>query len=266
MDQLSSDLSVQLVGAVCTALMQAGVPNATTQACAVNDPRFTHNGRVEILLSTQGIGHSGDAGQRPKNNTALAWLAVAALLVFAAIGPLAAAAPPTRLDEACSKSTNSIQQLATIDHAGDTSFQCLGLSLDGDRITAIRLETHRFATTGPDGASEDVKTVEFSLAVLASSHGVVLDGIPGHDAILLQGHFSTPPDKAELVTSYLYNGFINEYRSCVITLDRTPNAGWRLVNRFGQTIAHIVVRTRQLPLLGMFGIANLEGACTQHDR
>jgi len=199
-------------------------------------------------------------------NAVIAGLAVAVPLVFAAIGPQAAAAPPVRQDEACAKSTNSIQQLATIDHVGDTSFQCLGLSLDGDRITAIRLETHHPATTGSHAASEDVKTEEFSLAVLASNHGVVLDGIPGHDAILLQGHFSTPPDKAELVTSYLYNGFTGVYRSCVITLDRTPNAGWRLVNRFDQTIAHIVVRTRQIPLLGMFGIADLEGACTQIDR
>jgi hypothetical protein len=34
-----------------------------------------------------------------------------------------------------------------------------------------------------------------------------------------------------------------------------------LVNRLDQTISHIVVKTRQIPLLGTFGIANLEGAC-----
>jgi len=29
---------------------------------------------------------------------------------------------------------------------------------------------------------------------------------------------------------------------------------------------HIVVRTREIPVIGMFGIANLEGACTHHER
>ncbi|MBV8167941.1 MAG: hypothetical protein JO021_14190, partial [Alphaproteobacteria bacterium] len=66
-----------------------------------------------------------------------------------------------------------------------------------------------------------------------------------------------------LVASYLYNGFTSEYRSCPITLDRTPDEGWRLVNRFDQTISRIVVRTREL-LVIPYGIANLEGACTRH--
>jgi hypothetical protein len=65
-----------------------------------------------------------------------------------------------------------------------------------------------------------------------------------------------------LVTTFLYNGFTSEYRSCQITLDRTPNAGWRLVNRLDQTVSHIMVKTREIPLIGTFGIATLEGACT----
>ena len=53
MDQLYSDLSVQRINAVRTALMRAGVPNAAIQGGVVNDLQFTHNGRVEILLSTR---------------------------------------------------------------------------------------------------------------------------------------------------------------------------------------------------------------------
>ena len=99
------------------------------------------------------------------------------------------------------------------------------------------------------------------MEAVESSRGAVLDGVPGHDAIVLRGHVSAPPGKSELVTSYLYNGFTSEYRSCRITLDRTPDAGWRLVDRFDRTISHINVRTREMPLIGAFGIANLEGAC-----
>jgi hypothetical protein len=97
--------------------------------------------------------------------------------------------------------------------------------------------------------------------VIESTRGAVLDGVPGHDAIVLRGRFFAGSGKLELVTSFLYNGFTSEYHSCEITLDRTPVTGWRLVNRLDQTISHIVVKTRQIPLLGTFGIANLEGAC-----
>jgi hypothetical protein len=52
------------------------------------------------------------------------------------------------------------------------------------------------------------------------------------------------------------------YQCCPVTLDQA-DVGWRLINRFEQTVWHIVVRTRRIPVIGMFGIANLEGACTQ---
>jgi hypothetical protein len=193
----------------------------------------------------------------------MAALALAGSPFLAATAPGDAIAAPVRLGRTCSHSTNSMQQLATIDNAADAKFQCLGLSLAGDRVTAIRLETHDFASN--DGRAEQVKIAEFPLAVVESSHGAVLDGVPGHDAIILRGHFSRPEGKAELVTIYLYNGFTSEYRSCHITLDRAPGAGWRLVNRLNQIVSHIVVKTREIPVIGTFGIAKLEGACTRLD-
>lgn len=197
--------------------------------------------------------------------TALAGIAVAALAgspVFAAIGPANPGPVAGQPTEACANSSKSLKQLAMIDNASDGSFQCLGVSLEGDVVKAIRVETHSFSSAARYKDSERVKIEEFSQAVIESSHGAVLDGVPGHDAIILTGHFSAPSGRSELVTTFLYNGFTSEYRSCQITLDRTPKTGWRLVNRFDQTISHIMVKTRQIPLIGTFGIANLEGACT----
>ncbi len=135
--------------------------------------------------------------------------------------------------------------------------------VDGDAVTALRLETHRFASARRHADGERVEVTEFPLAVIESHRGAVLDGIPGHDAIILHGTISASSPKTELVASYLYNGFTSEYRSCSITLDRTPDRRWRLINGFDQTISHIVVRTRDMFVIGPFGIANLEGACTQ---
>jgi hypothetical protein len=192
----------------------------------------------------------------------IATLALAGLSVQAATGPEASAAVPSRQSGICADSTASIKQLATIDNNRDGTFQCLGLSMDGDAVKGVRLETHRFVSTGERTESEQVKITEFPMAVVESSHGAVLDGVPGHDAIILQGHFTTPAGMATLVTSYLYNGFTSEYRSCRMTLTRAPDASWRLVDRLDHTVSHIVVRTREIPLIGAFGIANLDGACT----
>jgi hypothetical protein len=195
----------------------------------------------------------------------LAGMVVAGLAgcpVFAAIGTGDPGAAPGQATETCANSTKVLKQLATIDNATDGSFQCLGVALDGDAVKGIRVETHSFGSAARHKDSERVKVEEFSPAEIESGHGAVLDGVPGHDAIILRGHFSALSGRSQLVTSFLYNGFTSEYRSCQIALDRTPNAGWRLVNRFDQTISHIMVRTRQIPLIGTFGIANLEGACT----
>jgi hypothetical protein len=166
----------------------------------------------------------------------------------------------------CANTGNSVYPLVTIDNAGGDSFQCLGLSLQRGVVSGIRVETHHFAVSGRQPAAMEVSINEFPLSVVESSQGAVLDGVPGHDAIVLRGHFPKSPDRVELVASYLYNGFTDEYRSCSITLDRAANGGWRLLNRFNQTVSHIAVRTREIPVIGAFGIADLEGACTPRDR
>jgi hypothetical protein len=196
----------------------------------------------------------------------IAALVLAGSPVLAAIGldpPVLEAGRPGAI---CANSSASIWQLATIESGQDPKFQCLGLSLDGDIVKAIRLETHNFASARRRPDAERIEIAEFSPAVVESSRGAVLDGVPGHDAIILKGHLTAPPAKAELVTTYLYNGFTNEYRSCRITLEQAPDAGWRLVNRDDQPVLHIEIKTREMPMIGTFGIAILEGACTGRDR
>ena len=196
---------------------------------------------------------------------ALAGFAVALLAGFSvskASGGANAPAVPGRPSETCAKSNASFTQLAMIDNETDGSFQCLGVSLDGGTIKAIRVETHRFASPARRKETERVTVEDYPEAVIESSHGAVLDGVPGHDAIILRGHLSPSSGRLELVTTFLYNGFTSEYRSCEITLDHSADGGWHLVNGRDQTVSHIMVRTREIPLIGTFGIATLEGACT----
>jgi hypothetical protein len=175
--------------------------------------------------------------------------------VLAGIGAENPLHAPARPDLTCSRSTSSTRQLAMIDSTSQGGFQCLGVSLEGHTVKAIRLEAHRFA------ALQQVKVTEFPPTTVESNHGAVLDGIPGHDAIILHGNFSTPSGKPELELSFLYNGITGEYHTCQLSIDRTSETGWRLVNSLDQPVSHIVVRIRQLPVIGIVGIADLEGAC-----
>lgn len=52
-DWRTQDLSTGRVGAVRAALMDAGVPGYKIQQGTYNDQRFSRDGRVEVLLSTQ---------------------------------------------------------------------------------------------------------------------------------------------------------------------------------------------------------------------
>jgi hypothetical protein len=182
--------------------------------------------------------------------------------VLAGIGAEHPAITAARANQGCTNSTLSIRQLAMIDHTSDGGFQCLGVFVDGDTVKAVRLERHSFTLSTGHPAVEQVKIVEYPTKTVDSRGGAVIDGIPGHDAIVLRGHFSTPPDTGVLEISYLYNGITGEFRTCQIALSRTSSSGWRLVNRLDQPISLIGVRMRQLPVIGVVGIANLEGACT----
>ena len=162
----------------------------------------------------------------------------------------------------CGPSSASVKQLAVIEHPDGKGFQCLGLSLADGTVSALRLETHSFEHVAGHNRMETVAVVEFPAAVVESSRGAVLDGVPGHDAIVLQGHLAPSSGTTHLITSYLYNGFTGEYRGCQITLAQPANDDWHLLNGSAQTISHIMVRTREMPVIGAFGIANLEGACS----
>jgi hypothetical protein len=179
-----------------------------------------------------------------------------------ALAETGGSAMPRHQGFGCSRSTDRVQQLATIESENEARFQCLGISVEGETVKALRLETHRFASGRGLADREQVVVAEFLPAVVEGSHGAVLDGVPGHDAIILQGKLAMSAGKIRLVTSYLYNGFTGEYRTCQITLGRTPDEGWRLFNRSAQSISHIVIKTRQIPVIGAFGIAGLEGACS----
>ena len=158
------------------------------------------------------------------------------------------------------RSSEQVQFLAKISNTRDNAVQCLGVKLDGNSLAALRVETHRPVTGSDATISDHVKVSEFPVAQIESQQGAVLDGAQGHNAVILQGHPSGR--NVELVTSYLYNGLTGEYRSCRVTLHRSGDAAWRLVNENNETVSRIVVRTHRVPVLGTIGIANLDGACT----
>lgn len=166
-----------------------------------------------------------------------------------------AATPPV----VCIARSGPVQFLAEISNTRDSNVDCLGLRVEGNTIAALRIESHH-----PADWRAPVKIEEFPIAQIAGPRGAVLDGADGHDAVILRGSVSARDGHAQLVTSYLYNGLTGEYRSCPIRIDRIADAApsWRLVNRFNETVSRIVVRTRNVPVLGTIGIANLDGVCT----
>jgi hypothetical protein len=200
-------------------------------------------------------------GRLIKFATALAGAALVVLAGQSAQAGIGTERPAGRAEgqHACSNSTHSMRQLAMIDHTSDGGFQCLGVSVEGDTVQAIRLERHSF---NPDTGIEQIKIVEYPTTTVDSRRGAVIDGVPGHDAIVLRGHFSHPSGTGKLEISYLFNGITGEFRTCQMALGRTANAGWRLVNRLEQPISLIGVRIREVPVIGVVGIANLEGACS----
>ncbi len=157
--------------------------------------------------------------------------------------------------------TSTVRQLAQIFNSRDDGFHCLGIAVAGEAIKAIVLETHSSSREAASGMPA-IRSREFPVALIESSYGAVLDGIPGHDAVILQGRFARPSTSAELVVRYLYNGIHSEYRQCAVSINRSQDAEWHLFNVLHQKVARIVVQTWALPLIGTVGIANLEGACS----
>ncbi len=178
--------------------------------------------------------------------------------------PPALAQPARQVSSgAVCNNSEKVQLLAKISNTRDNDVQCLGIKLDGNAFEALRIETHRIVGASDATIADHVKVTEFPVAEIESRQGAVLDGAQGHNAVILQGHASPSGRNVELVTSYLYNGLTGEYRSCRVTLDQSADAAWRLVNQYNETVSNIVVRTRNVPLLGTIGIANLDGACTR---
>ena len=186
------------------------------------------------------------------------------ILSVANLSATAAIMPENPVDHSCrgegTERAGAVQQLAKVVNSRDDSFHCVGLTLKVDAISAIRFETHRFSGAQRQIA-EPVKVEEFPIGQIESLGGAVLEGQPGHDAIILQGRFARPSITADLNIRYLHNGITGQYRSCQVTLGRGADARWHLTNARHQDVELISVRTWALPLVGTAGIANLDGVC-----
>jgi hypothetical protein len=184
-----------------------------------------------------------------------------AVAIASNLGVAEVRAGDSRMAESCARGSASLQPLATIINTRDASFDCVGVSLD-DRanILAIRFEKHeRGGTRGPAG---DIHVLEFTPAELASDHGAVLDGVPGHDAVLLKGIVSPAQSTVPLVLSFLHNGFTGEYRGCDTALMRGPDDRWHLLDAQQRPVSLVIVKTWGLPLVGTVGIETVEGICS----
>src|SRR5580704_13166214 len=102
-------------------------------------------------------------------------LSFAGVPSIAAIGP--AEAPSQSEQKSCLNAVGPVHHLVILDNALDGSFQCLGLSVEHGTVIALWLETHHISASGRQAG---VSTEEFPVAVVESSHGAVLDGVPGH--------------------------------------------------------------------------------------
>jgi hypothetical protein len=189
-------------------------------------------------------------------------LAAAAILVLR--GALGDARSEPAASLGCSAGSASVQQIAKITNTRDRNFHCLGVAVDRQaNITAIRFETHEFdADRQSRGAApRSVKVREFSPSDIASEKGVVLDGAPGHDAVILQGNIVEGHSSDQLVVKYLYNGLTDQFRECRVALKRGGDVGWHLVNADNRRVPLVVVETWSLPLVGTVGIKTLQGLC-----
>lgn len=183
-----------------------------------------------------------------------------ALLLFY---PLATARSEASLSRDCAAPSPGVQQLAKIENTRDSSYNCLGLSVDSRaNILGIRFEKHASADRGGAGKDTLASSIhEYTPAEIGAAQGVVLDGTPGHDAVRLRGPIPAGTSFASLVVSYLHNGIDGEFRECTVSLERDQASRWRLVDADRRPISFILVRTWALPILGTVGIDTLQGVC-----
>jgi len=169
------------------------------------------------------------------------------------------AAPPVTRDAArgaCETASPELQPIAKVVNTRDTTYHCLGVSVDARaEIMAIRFETHAAAEAGV------ARVRSFTPDEIARRQGVVLDGTPGHDAVILQGDIVPGQPSTTLHLKFLHNGITGEFYQCAVTLDRTEGAPWRLANARPNAFPLVVVRTWAVPLFGTIGIDTVEGIC-----
>jgi hypothetical protein len=189
----------------------------------------------------------------------LAALATACELVLCAVQPIKA----QERDEAAARACNDgphVRQLSRVVNSRDRNFECLGITVADGAIVAVRFERHD-AKIEPHAS--DIGSTEYPTALIESPNGAVLDGTPGHDAIILRGRFRRPSTGGEFVIRYLYNGITNEWRQCVVSIHRSPADEWHLFDALHRTVSIVTVKMmRTVPFLGAVGIATLAGACT----
>ena len=197
-----------------------------------------------------------------RGSRALARLAFGLALVLAASSS-GAAAPAVAESAGCRAGAGQVQFLTTIRNTRDSNYDCLGVSVDGHaEITALRFEVH---DTDADAAERTggVHVREFALREIASSRGAVLNGVPGHDAVILHGEIVAGAKTATLVVRYLHNGLTGEFRECGVRLARGEDANWHLLDAASRPVPVVLIKTWALPLVGTVGIDTLQGICTE---
>jgi hypothetical protein len=206
-------------------------------------------------------------GMYLRRGARLRWVALAGLVGVCLAPPMSAASldalARSSEDRACAARTQTIQPLAVVRNTRDHDFSCLGLIVDaGAMPVAVRFEVHHGRPAAGDRQpSPPVEVKEFDRDLIASSKGAVLDGQPGHDAVILQGALPSPGGAAQLAVRYLYNGITGEWRQCGVTLRLGSERHWQLENARHEKVPAVLVRTWSLPVLGTAGIATLEGIC-----
>ncbi len=185
-----------------------------------------------------------------------AWRMAVLSLALAGVFGAGAADAREAPGNACETASPELQPLAKVVSTRDGTYHCLGVSVDARaEITAIRFETHAAAEAGI------ARVRSFTPDEIARTQGVVLDGTPRHDAVILQGDIVPGQSSTTLHLRFLHNGITGEFYQCAVTLDRTEGTPWRLANARAGAFPVVVVRTWAVPLFGTIGIDTVEGIC-----